>query len=68
MIGYVDSNWGGPMDRRLSKIGYAFLLNNGAIIFISMMQKSQALSTVEAECMALFAASQDAVYLLQMLQ
>jgi hypothetical protein len=32
------------------------------------MQKSQALSTAEAEYMALCAASQDAVYLLQMLQ
>ena len=32
------------------------------------MQKSQALSTAKAEYMALCAASQDAVYLLQMLQ
>jgi hypothetical protein len=68
LIGYADSNWGGPTDRRLSKTGYAFLLNNGAIIFRSLMQKSQALSTAEAEYMALCAVSQDAVYLLQMLQ
>ena len=33
-----------------------------------MIQKSQALSTAEAEYVALCAASQDAVYLLQMLQ
>jgi hypothetical protein len=68
LIGYVDSNWGGPMERRLSRTGYAFMLNNGAIIFRSMMQKSQALSTAEAEYVALCAASQDAAYLIQMLQ
>ena len=56
------------MERRLSRTGYAFLLNNGAIIFRSMMQKSQALSTAEAEYVALCAASQDAAYLIQMLQ
>ncbi len=68
LIGYVDINWGGPLERRLSRTGYAFLLNDGAIIFRSMIQKSQALSTTEAECVALCAASQDDVYLLQMLQ
>ena len=44
------------------------MLNNGAIIFRSLMQKSQALSSAEAEYMALCAATQDAVYLTQMLQ
>ena len=68
VVGYVDSNWGGPLERRLSRTGYAFLLNSGAIIFRSMIQKSQALSTAEAEYVALCAASQDAAYLLQMLQ
>ncbi len=43
------------------------MLNNAAIIFRSMMQKSQSLSTTEAEYIALCAASQDACYLLQML-
>ena len=49
LIGYADSNWGGPLERRLSRKGYAFLLNNGAIIFRSTIQKSrQALSSAEA--------------------
>ena len=65
---YCDSNWGGPIERRLSRTGYAAMLNNGAIIFRSLMQKSQALSSAEAEYMALCAATQDAVYLTQMLQ
>ena len=67
LLCYCDSNWGGPLERRLSRIGYAFLLNNAAIIFRSIMQKSQSLSTAEAEYVALCAASQDASYLLQML-
>ena len=65
---YCDSNWGGPTERRLSRTGYAAVLNNGAIIFRSLMQKSQALSSAEAEYIALCAATQDAVYLTQMLQ
>jgi hypothetical protein len=67
LLCYCDSNWGGPLERRLSRTGYAFLLNNGAIIFRSLMQKAQALSTAEAEYVALCAAAQDGAYLLQML-
>ena len=67
LLCYCDSNWGGPLERRLSRTGYAFLLNNGAIIFRSLMQKAQALSTAEAEYVALCAATQDGAYLLQML-
>ena len=55
------------MERRLSKTGYAFMLNNGAIIFRFLMQKAQALSTAEAKYVALYAATQDGAYLLQML-
>ena len=65
---YCDSNWGGPTERRLSRTGYAAMLNNGAIIFRSLIQKSQALSSAKAEYMALCAATQDAVYLTQMMQ
>ena len=67
LLGYCDNNWGGSIERRLSRTGYAFMLNNAANIFRSMMQKSQSLSTAEAEYIALCAASQDACYLLQML-
>ena len=65
---YVDSNWGGPAENRLSRSGYAILLNNGSIVYRSILQKSQALSSAEAEYMALCAATQDCVYILQMLQ
>ena len=45
LLCYCDGNWGGPLERRLSRTGYAFMLNNGAIIFRSVMPKAQALST-----------------------
>ena len=56
------------MDKRLSRTGYAAMLNGGAIIFRSLIQKSQALSTAEAEYMALCSATQDAVFLSSMLR
>ena len=37
LICYCDANWGGNLERRLSKSGYAFLLNNGAIVFRSLL-------------------------------
>ena len=67
LLCYWDSNWGGPLERGLSRTRYAFLLNNAAIIFRNIMPKSQSLSTTEAEYIALCAASQDTSYLLQML-
>ena len=64
LLCYCDNNWGGPLERRLSRSGYAFQLNNGTTIFRSLMQKAQALSTAEAEYVALCAATQDGAYLL----
>jgi hypothetical protein len=37
---YCDSNWGGPTERRHSRTSYAAMLNSGANIFRSLMQKS----------------------------
>ena len=65
---YCDSNWAGQAEQRRSRTGYAIMLNNAAIIMRSLIQKSQALSTAEAEYVALCAAAQDACFLLEMLQ
>ena len=65
---YCDSNWAGALDKRRSRSGYSIMVNNAALIFRSLVQKSQALSTAEAEYVALCAAIQDACFLLQMLQ
>jgi len=31
LVGYSDACWGGDPDERKSTLGYAFLLNDGAI-------------------------------------
>lgn len=67
LVCYCDNNWGDNLEHRLSKTGYAFMLNNAAITFRSMMQKSQSLIAAGAEYIAHCVASHDACYLLQML-
>ena len=55
---FCDSNWESPMDQRRSRSGWAIILNNAAIIFRTLLQKCQALSTAEAEYVALCAVVQ----------
>ena len=52
MIGYNDADWGSDLDECKSTSGYAFLLNNGAIIWSSKKQPCIALSTMEVEYVA----------------
>ena len=52
MIGYSDADWGSDLNERKSTSRYAFLLNNGAIIWTSKKQPCIALSTMEAEYVA----------------
>ena len=62
--GYSDSDWGASLDRR-STSGLVFMLAEGgpAIMWKSKKQATVALSTCEAEYMALCSATQEAVYL-----
>ena len=64
---FCDSSHGSPEEARLSRSGYAIMLNNAAIAWRSVLQKSQALSSAEAEYMALCAAAQGAAWLKQLL-
>jgi hypothetical protein len=68
LIGYADADWASASDRR-SVTGYCFLLsqNGPAISWKSKRQASTALSTCEAEYMALSAATQEAIYLARIL-
>ena len=62
--GFSDSDWGSSSNRR-STTGYLFYLNGdgGAISWKSRKQPTVALSTCEAEYMALVATTQEALFL-----
>ena len=61
-IGYSDSDWGGDLDDRKSTSGYVFLVNGCAVSWKSKKQSCVALSTTEAEYVALASAAQEAVW------
>lgn len=63
LIGSSDADWGGDVDQSKSTLGCAFLLNDSAILWRSKKQSCIALSTMEAEYVACFTATQDAVWL-----
>lgn len=68
LIGYSDADWANSEDRR-STTGYYFALNNAgaAVSWKSRKQPTVALSTCEAEYMALTETTQEAIYLKQIL-
>ena len=67
MIGYCDADWGGDRDTRRSTTAYVFMLAGGSITWASKLQPTVALSSSEAEYMAVSAAVQDAIYMRQLL-
>jgi len=65
--GYSDADWGGDIGDRKSTSGYLFLLGGAAISWKSSKQTCVALSTAEAEYVALSATAQEAIWLQQLL-
>jgi len=63
IVGYADSDHGRCVDTRRSITGYMFIMCNGPICWQSKQQTSVALSSMEAEYMALCAATQEAIWL-----
>ena len=63
MVGYTDADWGGNDNNRRSISGYCFLLGEGAVSWSSKKQTSVALSSTEAEYMALTQATKEAMWL-----
>ncbi len=63
MVGFSDSDWAGDIESRRSVSGYMFQLCGAPISWKSKKQTSVALSTAEAEYMALSSAAQEAVWL-----
>ena len=63
IIGYTDADWAGDIEKRKSTSGFIFLLGNGAISWGSKKQACVALSTTEAEYVALSQATREAIWL-----
>lgn len=55
LIGYSNAEWAENKDNRQSTTGFVFLLAKGVITWASRKQKTVALSSMEAEYMALCA-------------
>ena len=66
-VGYSDSGWAGDVKDRKSTSGYCFSVNGGLISWRSSKQSCVALSTAEAEYVALAGAAQEAIWLRQLL-
>ena len=54
LIGYADADWAGDQDDRRLTTGNIFLQSGGALSWLSKKQATVALSTTEAEYVALF--------------
>lgn len=67
LVGYSDADWAGDVKDRKSTSGYCFKYCNGIISWRSSKQNCVALSTAEAEYVALSSATQEAVWLNQLL-
>ncbi len=63
LVGYSDSDWASDVESRRSTSGYIFTLAGGAISWKSKLQPTVALSSTEAEYMALTATAQEAIAL-----
>ena len=63
LIGYSDADWGGNCNDYKSTSGYLFLIGGTAVTWKSKKQSCVALSTAEAEYMALSSAAQEAIWM-----
>ncbi|KAK0587736.1 hypothetical protein LWI29_027914 [Acer saccharum] len=68
LIGYSDSDWGGDADNHKSTSGYVFNVGSGAVSWSSKKQPVVALSTTEAEFIALCVAGCQTLWLRWMLK
>ena len=65
-VGYSDADWGGDVGDRKSTSRYQFQIGGTAVSWKSNKQMCVALSTAEAEYIALAAAAQEAIWLRQL--
>ena len=67
-IGYVDSDFANDLDKRRSTTGYVFTMAKGPICWRSILQPTVALSTTEAEYMAMAEAIKEAIWTLGLIE
>ncbi|KAE8686265.1 hypothetical protein F3Y22_tig00111070pilonHSYRG00067 [Hibiscus syriacus] len=63
LTGYVDADLARNVDIRRSNTGYAYTLGGTAVSWVSQLQKIVAISTTEAEYVAVIEASKEMVWL-----
>ncbi|KAG9450795.1 hypothetical protein H6P81_010760 [Aristolochia fimbriata] len=63
IVGYSDSDYAGDLDKRRSTTGYLFTLAKASISWKSTLQSTVALSTTEAEYMAITEAVKETIWL-----
>ena len=68
LIGYSDADWAGDANDRRSTSGYLFMMAGAAVSWKSRKQTCVALSTAEAEYVAIAAAAQEATWMRQLLE
>ena len=66
LCGYSDADWAGDSSDRKSTSGYVFMMSGSAVSWRSKKQSCVALSTAEAEYMALSSATQEAMWMRQL--
>ncbi|KAH9742736.1 hypothetical protein KPL70_003051 [Citrus sinensis] len=68
VIGYVNSYYTGDLDKRRSTTGYVFTFAGGPISWKSTLQSTVAMSTTEAEYMAITEVVKEAIWLQGLLE
>lgn len=63
LVGYVDSDYAGDLDKRRSLTGYVFTIGDCAVSWKAHLHDVVALSTTEAEYMTICEASKESVWL-----
>ena len=63
IVGYVNSDYAGDLDKRISLTGYVFTIGGCTISWKATLQPTIALSTTEAEYMAVIESCKEALWL-----
>ena len=66
-VGFSNADWGGDQTDRKSMSGYLFCISGGSVSWRNKKQSCVALSTTEAEYVALAAATQEALWMRQLI-